>query len=181
MKKMVLLPYDRYTRLLSDSKPPSQESAEEQIPIKDDTENSTVEQLLTQPDSHSINKESDDIDRLITYFPKTLQERARILLSYIKPYLKWNDKGEVSISGQIIPDSNIVDLIKVQLKDYKNFHPVGIDQFQNLLSQQNVPLSLLTVSKRIQTGTGVIPPPPGVPVKRKTLATIPKKIKWLKL
>ena len=101
------------------------------------------------------------------------------MLAYISPHVTWNDKGEVTIEGGNIPGSNIVDLVKGQLKDYKDFHPVGLDIFLNKLEDTNVPLSLLAVSRRVQTGQGSIPPPPGSPVKRKKKYT--QRMKWLRL
>ena len=75
----------------------------------------------------------------------------------------------------------MVDLIKVQLKDYRDFSPIGVEKFDILLKDVNVPLSLLKSSRRQQHGEGNIPPPPGIPVKRKDENPKKLKAKWLKL
>lgn len=179
---MVLLPYDRYQRLLTvkhdDSSTSTvnntlhhQEKSLEQVtPICHEHTEDTTEKQFTQ-----------DIERLITLFPKTLQGRARALLTYILPYISWNEKGEVTLSGEKIPNSNIVDLIRVQLKDYRDFRPSGVEKFDNFFKDINVPLSLLAISRRGQRGEGNIPPPPGIPVKRKDENPKKLKVKWLKL
>ena len=184
MQKMILLPYERYQRLLSakqeipststvdDSLQQQEKSSEEVTPI-------CLERTENPPEKQLSHKE--DIERLITLFPKTLQGRTRALLTYILPYITWNQKGEVIISGEKIPNSNIVDLIKVQLNDYRDFRPFGVEKFDILLKDVNVPLSLLTNSKRQQRGEGNIPPPPGIPVKRKDENPKKLKAKWLKL
>ena len=68
------------------------------------------------------------------------------------------------------------------MKDYKDFRPVGKDALGEILLELNVPTSLLAASVRQQMGKGAIPPPPGIPVKRKLPQTImPGRIKWLRL
>lgn len=61
-----------------------------------------------------MNKET-----LILRFPKSMQNRVRSVLGYIQPHVTWDDKGEVSIQDRDILGINIVDLLKVHLKDYK--------------------------------------------------------------
>ena len=111
MRKLVLLPYDRYQRLLTTasdlpvvSKPPTAET-------------------------------KNDIENLTTLFPNPLRAKARALLTYIRPYVTWNEKGEVTISGEEIPNSNIIDLVKAVLQDYKNFRPSGVEQFNGVTEQ----------------------------------------------
>ena len=191
MQKLVLVPYDRYQQLLTTShennSPP---------PI------SERDQLATEKSIKATVSNDNFTERVITLFPKSLQARARALLVYVRPYITWNEKEEITISGEEIPNSNIVDLIKVQLKDYKDFQPLGLKQFNLLLKKINVPLSLLAVSKREQTGKGSvssifhprssrkqnkqekIPPPPGKRIKRRIQTGKQKtleKMKWLKL
>ena len=184
MQKMILLPYERYQRLLlakhefpttstvDDSLQQQEKSSEEVTPI-------CFERTEIPPEKQLSYEE--DIERLIALFPKTLQGRASSLLIYILPYITWTQKGEVIISGEKIPNSNIVELVKVQLKDYRDFSPIGVEKFDILLKDVNVPLSLLTSSKRQQRGERNIPPPPGIPVKRNDENPKKLKAKWLKL
>jgi hypothetical protein len=187
MKKMVLLPYDRYQRLLSakaidESKSTIKEEGEEIVRPKEAlSATDGVDRTETSAEYPSIN-----IERLLTSFSKALQGRARSILIYIQPYINWNQKGEVIISGEKIPNSNIVDLVKVLLKDYKHFRPVGLQQFEALLSDINFPHTLLSASRRLQSGGSNIPPPPGIPVKRKPKErednlSPSEKIKWRRL
>ena len=175
MKKMVLLPYDRYQRLLLRDQPPEAE--------KDTLMTLQTEKPLDTNESstQSIPEEGKDRETLISRFPKSMQNRVRSVLEYIGPNVTWNDKGEVSIQDQDIPGSNIVDLLKVHLKHYKDFNPVGKDAFRMLLCELNVPMSLLASSARQQSGRGYLPPPPGIPPKRPEEAADQRKVKWLRL
>ena len=191
MQKNVLVPYDRYKRLLSNLKNGySQEGAEvveryglHELPPKTIENPVEGEQKFEEP-SKGDNSRQDtvDIEHLLTLFPKSMVGRAHLLIKYIRPFLTWNKKGEVIISGQEIPNSNIVDLLKVQLKDYKDFSPVGQQEFERLLSSVNVPHTLLTASRRKQVGGSSLPPPPGIPLKRKRQKQQERQtVKWLHL
>lgn len=170
MHKMVLLSYDRYQRLLSrgdsisvpeveQNSPPT--TTEETIPKK------TTDESTIPKDEHKPNQ---NLEEMLRSLPKSLKNKVRALLEHLNKHtnLHWSDKGEIAIKGRTIPHSNIVDLIKVQLRDYKDVHPVGVTEFNRLLHDTNVPLSLLTGTKRRQTGSGPIPPPPGIPIKKKS-------------
>ena len=186
MKKSVLLPYDRYQRLLSGTVTDEtsmmtfkQEHASHQAAkdSTDENEKATQCEALTQKTPETLTK----------HFPKSLHNRMHSLLTYIQPHVSWNDKGEVTIDEIHIPGSNIVDLIKVHLKDYKNFQPEGKEAFGKLLSALNVPVSLLAPSVRQQQQAGSghgIPPPPGIPLKRhyqEDSLHPSKKVRWLRL
>ena len=176
MKKMVLLPYDRYQRLLLRDQTPEVEQKDPEMSFQAvesfDTNNSSME---------STNEEGRDMETLISRFPKSMQSRVRSVLEYLRAHVTWNEKGEVSIHGQDIPRSNIVDLLKVNLKDYKVFNPVGNDAFRNVLCELNVPMSLLARSSRQQSGRGYLPPPPGIQTKRPEEAADQRKVKWRRL
>ena len=92
-----------------------------------------------------------------------------MILNHLKKHtnLHWNDKGEIIIDALLIKGSNITDLFKIQLKDYKSFHPVGAEVFSKLVRESNVPQSVLTQTRRSQFGSGKNPPPPGKPVRKK--------------
>lgn len=161
MRKMVLVPYDKYERLLS-----GQVSQPKPLSIADtDREQVTID---IRDNSHPISSDNKT-DDLLTSLPLSLRSRAEVILNHLNKHtnLRWNDKGEIIIDGQLIKGSNITDLIKIQLKDYKSFHPVGTEVFSQLVRESNVPQSVLTQTRRSQFGSGNIPPPPGKPVRRK--------------
>ena len=175
MQKMVLLPYDRYQRLLSvqEHTPPLD------IIDQEETDNNLEDKVPIQKED--VSELIPDVQKVATLFPKSLRGRALALLTYVVPYVGWDSKLEATLSGEKIPHSNIVDLIKVQIKEYKDFCPVGTEKFERLLKDINVPLSLLSRVRREQEGRGNIPPPPGTPIKRKVEAERSVNLKWLKL
>jgi hypothetical protein len=187
MQKMVLLPYDRYQRLLSTKpqseiaeRPAEEESTERSADLRSAEPRQKDDQQLRSAEPNYKEKREE----LVTQFPKSLQNRARALLRYLDKHPTWNDRGEVTINGRVIAHSNIIDLVRAQLGHYEDFRPIGIDEFETLLIDVNVPLSLLGISRKKQKGGGgsVLPPPPGIPVKRKRSSTPSvKKVKWLKL
>jgi hypothetical protein len=184
MKKNVLLPYDRYQRLMN-------EPLQSHELVSTDNAASTPNKTDLQ-NAHQANAHSDistivpgsPSETLVQRFPKSMQSRAKSVLDYIQPHITWNEKGEVSIKGREFPGSNIIDLVKVHVKDYKHFDPIGKSAFRAVLTDLNVPTSLLSASVRQQTGEGQLPPPPGIQVKRRGDISDPpakKKTKWLRL
>ena len=177
MRKMILIPYDKYERLLS-----GQVSQPKPVNTTDTYTEQVTIHSPQQDNCHSNTQESTTED-LLSSLPLPLRSRAGVILNHLTKHtnLQWNDKGEITISGQLLKGSNITDLIKIQLKDYKSFHPVGAEVFSQLIQESNVPQSVLTQARRCQIGSGKtphppgkipappgkIPPPPGKPVRRK--------------
>ena len=95
-------------------------------------------QIIHQCHSYTENSVKDDI---LGSLPLTLRSKAKIILDHLRKHtrLQWNSRGEIIVDGKLITGSNIIDLIKVQLKDYKSFHPVGEDVFSQLVLKSNVP------------------------------------------
>jgi hypothetical protein len=178
-EKVVIIPIEKYNRL---------KICQEQNSGVN-SENSTVQQLngitdsfLEKLDNNDNNKKKNDNnlieEGIISSIPKYLQNRARTLLEYIKNYtdLSWNIKGEIITDGTVVHSSHIVDLLKDSLTDYKDFSPVGIDEFYRKL--KGVPLSLIYNKSRranLQQGRGqsnqifdikLSAPPPGIPIKK---------------
>ena len=184
MKKMILLPYNRYQCLMSTNESSNKgvktdvNEAEQTFLESNDEQNVTKGSEVTKPDG-----DGNTLESLLPHFSKSIRNRMHSLLYYIKPHVSWNSKGEVILKDTLIPGSNIVDLINVHMKDYKDFRPVGKDAFSESLIKLNILTSLLAASARQQIGKGsTIPPPPGVPVKRKlSVKGVPRKIKWLRL
>ncbi|KAJ8314766.1 hypothetical protein KUTeg_006916 [Tegillarca granosa] len=157
---MVLVPYDRYQRLTA---------------LKTDVKHTQedVKRLNVQPEFiipesipevKILAEDRPSIEEILVAVPVNVRNKARALLIHLSKHLKWNERGEISVDGRIIPGSNIVDLVKVSVKEYKDFKPVGLESFSKVIYDSNAPLSLIAPSKR-QIGSG-LPPPPGIPTHR---------------
>lgn len=151
---MVFLPYDKYQRL-------QQKTG------------------ANSGDAPPISK--GDVNIPLNAVPRHLKNRAEILLNYIKENTSiiWNEKGEIIIDDKLIPFSNITDLVKDAIFQYKDFSPVGKIDFYNQL--HGIPLTLihnLNRRKLIQEGRGDIsgPPPPGIPDNDKAVRLTQEKL-----
>lgn len=82
-------------------------------------------------------------DNILKMIPKGIQKQADQLLQYLKTYpdiLSWNNRGEIIYKGQLIPKSNLTDLICLiltQRKSYKHFF--GRNEFLKALNSMNTP------------------------------------------
>ena len=129
MRKMVLIPYDKYRRLLFRhvSQPKLVNTTDS------DTEQDTTDSL--QRENRQLIAQDSTTEGLLPSLPLTLRLRGRTILNHLKTHsdFQWNDKGEIIVDGQLVKGSNITDLIKIQLKDYKSFHPIGAEVFSQIV------------------------------------------------
>lgn len=77
--------------------------------------------------------------------PKPYQNRAKALFQSMESFLKFNDRGElIDEKGNVISSSRVEDLIQHAVRDRRrNMTPIGWNQFLNLLSEHNIPKSIL--------------------------------------
>ena len=72
------------------------------------------EQTMTsESDSVTPSQKLSATDKqIIDSVPKTMQNRAKLLIQKLKDHsdvIKWNDNGQLVSEGSIVPNSNIVD------------------------------------------------------------------------
>ncbi len=121
MKKSVLLSYDKYQSLIG------------QVPGDDNK----------QQDKKIYHEEL-----ILSTIPKKMKHKAMALLAFIKNTpISWNEQLEVTEPP--IPKSNICDLLKATLWQYKDYTPVGLQIFIKALASYNVPETLIQHSCRI--------------------------------
>ena len=84
--------------------------------------------------------------RLLNSLPKSLQNKGKLLIDYIKDEtdLKWNGRGELIIKDEVMKDSNVSDLIHEVLRTRKlSTTPKGWNVFTKSLKDSNIPMDFI--------------------------------------
>ena len=100
--------------------------------------------VIREPESQ---RRDTDIweEKIIDTLPKTTKQLGHSLLSHIKSSQKinWNDRGQVIIDGNLIPNTNILDLVHSVIRIRKTKSPpVGSREFTRALTELNTPSEL---------------------------------------
>ena len=137
IQKMVLLPMEKYERLKSCQNRGSE--PKQQITLNNQ------EIVVEDPLQHDPNEGLLDKDTILQAVPKMYKGKGKALLDYIQNGndLSWNEKGEIVFMGKTVKNSHIADLLKDAMREYKNFDPIGKEEFYRGLAQSNVPVLLL--------------------------------------
>ncbi|KAK6178086.1 hypothetical protein SNE40_012917 [Patella caerulea] len=82
---------------------------------------------------------------ILATVPKSMKTKADLLIEklYQTPNVTWDSKGAVTIEGQPIPGSNIMDLVNDLLRKRKYFNPIGWQVLGRALSNNNLPQDLI--------------------------------------
>ena len=82
---------------------------------------------------------------VIQSVPKTMKNKAERLLQRIQnhPDLTWNPRGEIVWQGQVIKNSNLVDLVNDVLRKRQSVQPAGWETFATALKEVNIPQDLV--------------------------------------
>lgn len=80
--------------------------------------------------------------------PQRYRRKAEKLLDRLRSLknsnaIYWNEKGEVTLNGVKITDSNIIHLINDAARLRKSFNPVGRQEFADFIREQNIPRELI--------------------------------------
>ena len=125
--------------------------------------------------------------------PMTMKKKAERLLHHLKQNsdLHWNERGEISLQGQTVKNSNLIDLVNDVLRYRKQAgQPLGWETFATALSQTNIAQDLIghperwtyirsqRQTKEEKDSAPVLPPQK--PQTEETWETLPKKKKHVK-
>lgn len=104
-------------------------------------------QRLIQQDSNKDKEEEESVynqEQILSTVPLKIKSRAKALLDLLSNTdISWNNNGECVINGHCIQGSNICDLVKCVLLNYKTFQPKGYNEFIQALASNNVPETLV--------------------------------------
>ena len=90
-------------------------------------------------------------EMIVRGIPKNMKTRAQALLARLKEredVITWDERGQVILKGDLIPKSNISDLVSDAMRSRKHFNPVGVQKFYDVLNKINVPKDLVRNEKR---------------------------------
>ena len=90
-------------------------------------------------------------EMIVRGIPKNMKTRAQALLARLKERedaITWDERGQVILKGDLIPKSNISDLISDAMRSRKHFNPVGVREFYDILYEINIPKDLVRNEKR---------------------------------
>ena len=103
----------------------------------------------TEDGSANIKEEKEEEkgeEDIVEYVPKAYKSKAQRLLKRLKthPNLSWNQRGEITWDGRVIPKTNLVDLVNDVLRKRKLFSPAtGWETFAAALRDVNVPREIV--------------------------------------
>ena len=153
-----------------------------------DQDQITTEQITT-PSTNSINSTETymNIEDIARTLGKPYRHKAKEILKLIQrigPHIfTWTNTGEIVYKGQIIKGSNIIDLMRsIMYKTSKISNLLGSVEFEEILKEMNVPLSLIgNVESRgkliNQRGTQYCV----ISKRKKVMGAHAKKKKWISL
>ena len=150
-QRLVAIPQEEYLSLLSmqNIKEPLGQHFHnlENAYAKGEMEKDPYRRLLLQSNTLDQMKQVKEQirDSLAVSTPKPYLSRAKALFQTLETFLKFNTKGEIySDDGDVIPGSRLEDLIQHAVRDRRrNLTPTGWNDFLTILSNHNVPKSLL--------------------------------------
>jgi hypothetical protein len=129
----------------------------------------TMKNIRNQPLKLDIQEQDSSVvseDEILEGIPLTKKEIGRLLLSFIRKQanIVIERNGEVTINGNRIPDSNIVDLVHDIVRDRKTSKPpAGSRPFLKALKNANIPLEYIGNKNRLpellQTAAQNLPSP----------------------
>ena len=83
--------------------------------------------------------------QIFPYMSLKKRNKSLSLLYYLKKNkdIKWNKKGEILYKGKILPETNIIHLIKHAMQNDKS-RPHGVKAFYRILAKANIPKKLIS-------------------------------------
>ena len=115
----------------------------------------TEQTMTSESDSATSSQKFNATDKqIIDSVPKTMQNRAKLLIQKLKDHsdvISWNDNGQLVLEGSIVPNSNIVDLVNDVMRMRKGFNPEHSNIFAKALTKINVPEDYVRNPDRIDS------------------------------
>lgn len=88
---------------------------------------------------------------IVEAIPKMYKNKAKMLLNRLESSkdVSWDERGEVTIKGNILLGSNNIDLVSDVVRPRKTSNPFGWQQFLTFLKELNIPREFITNPRRL--------------------------------
>lgn len=108
----------------------------------------------TDPSMAPTSQSSPLFQFILDSVPKTLSRKTGVLLKlmHASNRISWDPTGVVTIDKNLVPGSNIIDLVNEVVRKRAPRNPIGIQTFKQLLQEINIPKELIN----FQFGAGII-------------------------
>uniref|UniRef100_A0A1Y1KXI7 Uncharacterized protein n=1 Tax=Photinus pyralis TaxID=7054 RepID=A0A1Y1KXI7_PHOPY len=110
---------------------------------------------MRKPVSISIDSRPEGISEvdILTTIPQTFKKKAEGFLRMLtaSSNIGWDNKGIVTIKGEVIPSSNIIDLVHDTIRPRKTSNPEGWEKFAAYVKEINVPQEFVGNVRRRNT------------------------------
>jgi hypothetical protein len=167
-QKSVLLPYEKYIRLLAGAEKAIQKEVVREPEVQSEEIDPSVDGLT--------------VDAISDTVPQRYRKRIESILNYItrdpRRTLHWNEKGQLIYKDSTVSDSHITDLLKDSQFEHKGYAPVGYVEFYKGLKEINLPVTLIGNSTRRRE---FVHRPPGIPAAEKKKKKKKATLKWIAL
>ena len=139
MRKSILLPYDKYERLIKQTRQPEQSQQQQQ-----QQREMVITEEVVQDGGGRLQSE-----HILDSIPQRYKYKTGAILAHImrdpENTLNWNDVGELIYKGSAISGSHITDLLKDTQYKHKGHLLKGTVEFHKGLQEIHLPTTLTRV------------------------------------
>jgi hypothetical protein len=146
MNKYILVPFDKYTRLLQHGRQPTVSvTIPDPLPCPLPESLQDPQQGSQLGNSESLQCNNDDFEHILAVIPDRAKPKARALLQLLQTHVRWATNGALILQdGETISGSHGADLVKYTVQNhFKQKPPIGYTAFAVQLKKLNIPRSLM--------------------------------------
>lgn len=101
-------------------------------------------------------KHVDPDSEILKHVHNSQKVRAKELLTLLKPYLAWNEDGEIIVGDRVVPFSNLTYLINELMKptDKRYDSVAGWEELKDTINMANIPHYLIPNKRRWEATRG---------------------------
>ena len=84
-------------------------------------------------------EKTDSLKEILDSVKPELQIKAKRILKQIKPHVRWSEDGELVSGNELVPDSNLAELLNEAATKHGVDDIIGLDEFAEALKRSDTP------------------------------------------